>query len=269
MTTTDGDLQRFAAKTLRETIGCIPAAYRFGFSADERRKDRMEVLTHDVFGPVAVEIKREHLEREGHVCPVEIVVHRTNLRFEWLDRCPVDERAQTLRERYVEILDAIEADEERVEYAVKLAVQAATAGHHVLGFAERTAMCRSFVERATLHYGQPCGIFLGGAKNRVVYDETIERLENGGLRLAIGTSCVYQGVDVPRLDVGLALTPTAGNRQLLEQQMGRLRRLSAGKTHGVFHYFWDQHVFPKHLRNLQQWYGDRVRMADTTVGGAN
>jgi len=255
------EVQRFAARTLRETIGAFRARYRIGVSADERRKDRQEKLIYEAFGPVAAEVKRDRLEREGHVCPVKIVVHPTTLRIGWLEATPVADRPQVLQERYAKVLDEIEGDEGRIEEAVEIAVREARAGHFVLGFAERVGMCRAFMERTSLHYGVPCGIFLGGAKNRTVYDETIERLENGGLQVAIGTSCVYQGVDVPKLDVGIALTPTAGNRQVFEQQMGRLRRPTPGKTHGVFHYFWDQHLFPRHLRNLQQWYGDLVSIA--------
>jgi hypothetical protein len=57
-------------------------------------------------------------------------------------------------------------------------------------------------------------------------------------------------VDLPAVGVGLATTPIAANPQTFNQVRGRLCRPSAGKATPHLIYFWDELVFPSHLRMI-------------------
>lgn len=253
------EVQRAAARTVREVVSMFPARYRVGVSADERRKDRLEFLIHDAFGDVAIEIPKEELIERGDVCEVEIVVVPTGFSHPPYENAPPGQRSLL----YKRTIDAIVGDAARAELAAKLVARRVLAGDHVLAFSDRVDHCKDISRLISLTHGVPCGLFLGGPRNRQLYEETLERLAAGRVRCAVGTSCVYQGVDIPRLTAGVVTTPTATNRQLLEQQVGRLRRPFPGKRRGTLYYLWDERLFPTHVDLLRRWYGKRlVRVAE-------
>lgn len=254
------EVQRWGARSFRELAGQIPARWRIGVSADERRKDRLDALIHDAFGDVAAEVTREELIARGSLCDVEIVVVPTDVRVQEIEDALPSERGALVGKLWTRILDTLTNVPERNAQIAALAAAEAKKGRSVLVFSDRVNHVREISRRVVFDNDEPCGIFLGGAENREVFGETRERLDAGRLRVAVGTSCVYQGLDIPRLEVGIVATPTGSNRQLLEQQIGRLRRKFPGKTKGLLFYFWDSNVFPTHIRNLRQWYPGSVRV---------
>lgn len=257
------EVQRWAARTFRDVVRAFPAKYRVAFSADETRKDRMEGLIYDHFGKVAVDINKERLIARGELCEVEIVVVPTNLRVRELDDAPREERGEILGQMHGEILDTIAADQPRNAIVAAIAADEVKAKRSTLIFVDRTAHAHALATRIATQYRTPCGVAIGGVENRDTFDETIARLSSGKLLAAAATSCVYQGTDVPRLAVGIVASPTASNKQLVEQQVGRLRRKFPGKVRGRLYYIWDQHVFPTHLQNLIRYYGrDLVRVEE-------
>lgn len=257
------EAQRAAAKTVRETINMFPARWRLAVTADERRKDRQDFLTHDAFGELAGEVTREELVASGALCEVDIVAVPTELHFAQIEEAASDDRGRVVGQLWGALIDKIVADVDRNRLIVELAAAQARAGHHVLVFTERVDHCVALSKAISLDQRIPCGTFLGGADNRAVYEETRARLSAGEIQVAVGTSCVYQGVDIPRLDVGIVATPTATNKQLLEQQVGRLRRRFPGKERGTLFYVWDSHVLPSHVAALRRFYGkDLVRVLD-------
>ena len=249
------EVQRFSAPTFREVIGRFPARYRVGVSADERRKDRMEALTQDAFGEVVAEVGREELIARGELCEVEIVVVPTEFRFPAIENAPPEERGRTVGREWGNFLDASSSDEERNRIAVRVAVEELENSQSVILFVDRTDHARDLTRRISIHHEIPCGICLGGPDNKKVLDETLNRLRDGSLHAAVGTSCIYQGINVKRLAVGVVTIPAANNRQMFEQMCGRLRRKFPGKVRGVLYYLWDSHVFPSHPANLRKWYG--------------
>jgi superfamily II DNA or RNA helicase len=256
------EVQRWGARSFRDLVGKIPARWRIGVSADERRKDRLDAIIHDTFGGVAAEVTREELIARGSLCDVEIVVIPTETRVQEIEDTPKDERSGLVGRLWAKILDVLSFDEERSRMIASLAAEQARSERSVLVFSDRVAHVRDLSRRISLDEGVPCGTFLGGKENREAFDETRERLDSGRIRVAAGTSCVYQGLDIPRLEVGIVATPTAANRQLLEQQIGRLRRKFPGKTKGILFYVWDQHIFPSHLSLLRRWYPGAVRVLE-------
>lgn len=252
------EVQRWAATTYRYVAARVPARWRIGVSADERRKDRQEHLIHDYFGPVAEEVGRDELIARGALCPVDLVAVPTDFTVSEIERANSEDRGQMIGKMWPHILDRMEMDEERSDLAAGLAAEEIALGRSVLVFTDRVGLARDLRARIARRTGSACGLFVGGPENRAEFDSTKARLESGEIRAAVGTSCIYQGVDIPRLSVGIVATPTAGNRQLLEQQVGRLRRIFPGKDRGTLYYLWDQRLFPSHLQLLRRAYPRQV-----------
>ncbi len=260
------EVSRFAARTFREVISQFPARYRIGLSEDERRKDRLEVIVHDAFGQVAAEVTRKEAVAAGNLCEVEIVLVPTEFRFPMVENAPRTERGQIVGQLWGSILDAQALDEERNALIARIVGDSVRAGKSTLVFVERVESvphARILASRISTTQGIPCGLMVGGVENRDAFDETKKRLQEGGLRCAVGSKAVYMGEDIPRLEVGVIATPTANNKQMFSQQVGRIRRMFEGKTRGTVYYIFDHHVFPAHLQNLRRWYGQKlVRVLD-------
>lgn len=261
------EVQRTSARTHREVISQFPAMYRVGASADERRKDGLEVMTRDLFGKVAANITKEDLIEGGHICEVEIVVIPTDIRIAELDEAEErdreegegsDERTKLLQSNWVPIERRISEDEERNALVARLAADAVREGNSTLIFLNFTDHARAISRAVSIDEGVPCGLCLGGVENKVVFEETVGRLDKGALKVAAATSCMYQAQDIPRLKVGVVGTPLAGNQFQFEQVVGRLRRKFPGYTKGRLYYVWDRNVYRSHFQNLVRWYGRRL-----------
>ena len=251
--------QRFAAKTFREVISKFPARYRLGISADERRKDRLDFLIRNHFGSVVEEVSKDELIAKGQLCEVEVVVVPTDFHYQEVEEAAPEDRVERLAEHYVRILDAMELADDRNEISIRIAAhEVRQRESSVLVFCERVDQARELARKIAIVEGVPCGLMLGQAKNREMFDETKDRLTSGELRCAIGSKAAYQGEDIPRLTTGVVVTPTGNNRQMFEQQVGRLRRPHAGKVRGRIYYLWDSALFPSHLDNLRRWYGSSL-----------
>jgi superfamily II DNA or RNA helicase len=260
------EVQRFSARTFREVISQFPARYRVGFSADERRKDGLEMLVHDLFGEVAIEIGRKELIERGDLCDVEIVAVPTDFLVPEIEEAPREERGRLIGSMWGQIIDRLASDPWRNNKIAETASREACDGKSVLVFTDRVEHARELSRRIAVDYATPCGLAIGGVENRDNLESTVKRLDKGTLKVAVATSCLYQGTDIPRLSVGIVATPTGNNRQLLEQQIGRLRRTFPGKRLGRLYYIWDERIFPRHVENFRRWYGDKlVRVSDSLI----
>lgn len=263
------EVQRWAARTFRDVVSAFPAKYRIGVSADERRKDGMDDLVRDAFGEVIAEVSREDAIAQGRICDVEIVAVPTGFDFPLVTGAPREERGQLLGKLWGKLLDGIAGDDARTAIGTRIAAAEVRRGCPTLLFVDRQAHAQEVARQLAVDHRVPCGVALGGAENKEVSEDTLARLDSGRLLAAAATSCIYQGTDIPRLRVGIVMSPTANNEQLLEQQIGRLRRKFPGKVRGRLYYLLDEAVFPGHLANLRKWYGDLVRVAElpAVLGG--
>lgn len=265
------ECSRVPAKTFRAMSAHLPGRWRYGVSADEKRKDGLESLTFDLFGDAAAETKKEWLIESGQLCDVDIVLVPTGWKYpplteletrmiELHGEVPSDVRAEFLSSKWAEIVNAVSADPERSELVARMAVEHAARGEFVIVFVERVDHARDLFSRITAR-GETCGLMIGGVESSEVFDVSLRLLKAGKIRVVVGTQKVYQGLDVPRLSVGICAAVTAGNQQVVEQQIGRLRRRSPGKERGTLYYLWDSEVFLSHERNLRRWYKGRVSIS--------
>lgn len=251
------EVQRASSRTLRESVRKFSARWRLGVSADERRKDKLDVLITDNFGAVVAEVKRGELIARGDLCEVDIIMVSTDVVSEILEATPTDDRSLVLQQRYGEIIGEIIDSDRRVEQIASIAIREIERGESVLIFSDRVEYARR-ISRRIVERGHRCGLMIGGADNRQAFRESAEKIQAGTLRCAVGTSAVYQGIDIPRLSVGIVATPTASNAQLIEQQVGRVRRKYPGKLRGRVYYIWDEQIFPRHRELLTRVYGRKL-----------
>jgi superfamily II DNA or RNA helicase len=259
------EVQRFSCATFQRTIDRIPARYRIGISASERRKDQMEFLIYDQFGDVAVDVSSDELVDAGLVHDVEVLVWPTDFEAPWYD-------AQRARMRfgsekapdYVRLMGEVAADQARSDLAARIAADEVVAGHQVVLFCARREHCLALNQRAAAR-GFKSGLMLGGVDSSEEFRETVGRLRSGELRWASGTlQAVGQGLDLPSVDRGVVCSPVASNKSFWGQVRGRICRTAEGKKDAAVHYLWDHRVFGVgHLRNLVAWNNRvRVRVGD-------
>lgn len=267
------EAQLFAAKTFFAVVDHLPARYRVGISADERRKDRKEFLLYDVFGPVAFEVKRDELIDRGVVLDVEVRMFPTDFDAAWFHelrdaeqrvneareekRKPDPEDAALVSRELVKAFDRVltEMGEnvERNALASRVALAAVEEGHQALVFSHRREHCHRL--RADIAARDPTvGLMIGGGgEDGVEYDRALEGLRDGSTRLAVGTyQALGTGINLPSVGRGVATTPVHMNRPFFGQVRGRLCRL--GKEDAALLYLWDVKLYGlAPLRNMVRW----------------
>lgn len=252
------EIQRFAAGTYRDVIDVLPAKYRIGITADETRKDNQEFQIYNMFGEVAEEIQRATLIDQGKIHDVVLRLIPTEYEFsiyseeeaEWIDY--VDAPAEL--KNFNDLLDDLCYDKDRNELLWAFMEPSIKLGHSLLLITHRVDHA-IYWDDFLRSKGVKCGLMLGGVKNKAEFRNTKKGLRDGHLQAGIGTiKKIGQALDIPPWDRGFILTPTAGNKQQLEQIIGRLRRIASGKTEALCYYAYDQYVYPYHKKAISKLY---------------
>jgi superfamily II DNA or RNA helicase len=252
------EVQRFAANTYQDVIDIMPAKYRIGISANETRKDGQEHLIYDMFGEVAEEIERSTLIDQGKIHDVSIRLVPTNYNYYQYysvvgHEVPYSELPSENRD-FKRLLDDMCFNEERNILAWQFMEPAFATGHSVLIITHRVAHAKwwdSFLRSK----GIKCGLMIGGSENKNEFKVVKQSLREGIIQAGIGTiQKIGQALDIPRWDRGYILTPCAGNKQQLEQVIGRLRRTHKNKTDAVCYYMYDEDVYPYHKNMIKKQY---------------
>ena len=250
----------FAAKSFKEVINNAPQIYRFGASADQRRKDGKEYLIHDVFGPVVSDVNRDALVLGGFVVPVDVVVHPTELRADWYG-VPSEDGTGEQEINVSRLRKELAADATRNEIALTCAAEEAHAGKVVFMMAHEREHCR-YLASALAGAGISVGLLLGGPESKKEFDAALAGLRDGSVQVGVGTyQAIGTGIDVPSLDAIVCVTPIASNKQFFGQVIGRACRPAPGKTNARMHYIWDQHIFGKRaVQNMCSWNDGGVKI---------
>lgn len=258
------EVDLFAAKTFFAAIDPFPARYRIGVSADHRRKDRKEFLVHDNFGEVVADIDHAALVASGHVLDVELRVIPTEFTAPWYGKRDEDEEAsgeqESERANYDtdRLLKEMAADGDRNRLIIRYSRELLAQGDQIFVLAHHREHCMT-IEQVLSGMGTKTGLLIGGDDFASIFAETCVGLSNGSVQCGVGTyQAVARGLDIPRMMGLVCATPIASNEQLVKQSRGRVCRTSTGKSGARMIYFWDQHVFPKHLANLARWNKNTV-----------
>ena len=217
------EVQRFAASTLSQVVNSMPAAIRLGASDDERRKDDREFLLYDTFGPTGAS-----LAQGTGQCPVEVIAVPSNFK--------------AAGNNWNSLIDAMTTDKERNDLIVSLAAEQVAAGHRVLIWSDRVDHCQFLCECFDI-LGIPAGLLIGGTEFKEEADWTEAGLNDGTVKVGIGTSVAEQSINIPPLDRGIMTCASADAPKFLrfKQMRGRLTRPHPGKDSKLF-YIWDRRV---------------------------
>jgi superfamily II DNA or RNA helicase len=246
------EVHMFAARTFFACVDPFPARYRIGVSDDQRRKDRLECLIHDLFGEVEESITHEEMVEAGHVMDVEVLIIPTEFEAPWYDEA----RDASSKEipNYTRLLSEMAEDAERNKLISGILGVELTRGHQCLVFAKEREHCHVLEAEGKRYAGG--GRLVGGAgEDRAEFERVRRGLRAGKLKFAVGTiQACGTGVDLPGVEVGIAALPILSNRQMFRQSRGRICRKPEGKTTARFYVLWDRHVFGlSHVENAASW----------------
>jgi len=248
------DEVHMAASTMfQKCVDRFPAWYRIGASADQRRKDGREFLIHDAFGDVVHDAKREDLILAGKVLDVEVYAHETNEEADWYGM-PTEENP-TRRVDFMALVDQLSGSAERNALALRIVADEVAKGEQVILFVHRREHAERLL-RMISELGIRGGLMLGGATSSDEFERTLVGMRAGNMQVGIGTyQAVGASIDIPRLAVGVAVTPCGANRQMFGQARGRVCRAPDGKMTARLHVLWDSRIFTTHLKNILSWNG--------------
>lgn len=246
------EVQTAPAEQAYRVIDQMPARYRIGVSASERRRDRKEVLSYDLFSSVAYEAKREMLIEEGHVLDVAVCIVPTKFSADWYG-------VQNDEVNWNRLLDEMTVDEQRNKQIVDLALGEIGAGEKVVVLTHRREHARA-IEKEFVMRGIPSGLLLGeeNAGDAEEFERTKLGIQQDRIKVGIGTYGSFgYGIDLPAASVGIAATPVSANEQNFGQVRGRLCRTMAGKKGARIYVMMDTRIYgAKHVKNLCAWNKD-------------
>lgn len=243
------EIHHWAARTFQVTASMFPAAYRIGASADERRKDGLEFLIYETFGPCVHTITEDELQKKGRLLPIRMEVIPTDyIDDNYLESIEAEETPD-----WVNMVTRLSADEDRnalILHHVKRVLQKRQT--RILMLNDRVGICKMWYEHLNRH-GISAGLMIGGQKNRRHLEETKDGLIDGSVRVGIGTTVADEGLDMPPLSHVFITCPVHTNAKRLVQMVGRAARTFTEKAdysyrtykkrEGVAVYFWDKEMF--------------------------
>lgn len=223
------ECQRCPATTYAAVLNQFPARYRFGMTADERRRDGNEFKCYDALGEVLTTIE----SNETTVAPT-IKVVPTSYRDDDYEN----------DKNFSKFVDRLLADPDRRALVADRVRSQLEAGRKILLFTERKGDAIAWA-REVRTWGFRGVCLVGSAKNRAQtewVDKAIAQAEIGGVDFAAATTFGDVGLDLRAMDTAFVTVPLQKNIQRVEQMIGRVVRPYEGKDEARVFYFWDRYI---------------------------
>ena len=200
-------------------LACLPAHYRYGLTASEQRADGLAQTIYQVLGDPICRIEQQALETAGSL--VHPTVQPVPTAFVY-QPAPGEERID-----YSRFLKQLAADEERMKLAASLAAGQLARGRALLVLGQSLAMLAQLAGML-LQAGYDARCIHGGTR-KAVRSETIRAMRDGRASCLLATyQLAKEGLDIPRLDTLLLLTPVR-DPVTVQQSVGRIMRPAPGK----------------------------------------
>jgi len=272
------EVQKGAIDDVQKCIKYFPAKYRYGVTANERRKDGKEFIIYDMFGDVLHTAKEKDSASKIKANINIVESDYEDLDYQW-DR------------NHSQLLTRMALDTERNTFILRRVLARANAGLQCLIFVERKL--QAFILAAALmKKGIRVALLLGkmdedqiaslsGLARTLALDyedkKAFEYLVKAGndkaqVQVIIGTQKIEVGVSIRTLNYAIATTPVAGSPESVadrfNQMVGRIERTHSPELEAVygvkpvpvFEALVDTNVkgMQKHVTNIKRHYGKRV-----------
>ena len=227
--------QHGAAMRSEMVLNQLPAHYRFGLSASDKRSDGRQRLVRFNVGPV--------IYRAAFKSQVEIEVQPIFTNF----------RSRYNATNWSPLVRELVEDEARNKLIAEVVERETLAGFSVAVFSRQIKHLHLIVEQFSEEMkGRHATItgHLVGRKRKQMLDS----MRDGSLRCILATQLMEEGVDIPRLDRIVLAFP--GTDVTVLQKVGRVSRRFEGKEMSLVYDFADPHVAVLARQYLQRksWY---------------
>lgn len=193
------------------------AYFRLGFTATPRKSLSGELLSQSIFGPIITSTSYTDCINVGYLTKPEVYVF--NYKQQGL---PYGTNyQQAYKERIVE-------NEDRNFLICQLALKYYQAGKRVCIFVTHINHGKLLKQMLETVVGKGQVIFIEGAVKLEKRQEAIKAMEEGKLRLVIGSNCITEGVNIKSMDC-LISARCGMSRVVFLQTIGRALRLFPGK----------------------------------------
>lgn len=211
------------AATFDEILNSMPAKYRFGFTATDKRADGRHPYMTTVLGPV---IYRSKFKSK---VPVKVVPLKSGFKYRF--RGAWDWR---------NLLNALKSDEERNSRIAKKAVQCVKNGHSTLILSREIDHLQAIYEHMQLEFGfdegwtQQCAILAAKLMTKDERRETLRKFRAGEIKCVLATQLADEALDVPILSRVFLTFPGKHDGRII-QQVGRALREHPEKADAVIY----------------------------------
>ncbi|MBZ4649159.1 DEAD/DEAH box helicase family protein [Thermosipho sp. (in: thermotogales)] len=236
--------------TFLNSIDNMPAKYRFGCTGTDYRKDKKEFLMWDVFGDVVYRITDENLKEVNRIHQVKIKVVKTEFEYRVFN----DEREE-LQVNPIVLSKKLAMNIERNSLIYKYLKPEIDQGHFCMLLTDRLIHAHNF-KRWLTNKGIDTKLLIGGKEYEKEGELAKKEINEGKLHCIIGINqASAEGINIPRLDRGFIITPSASNKVKIIQQIGRFKRKHPDKKDAIVYYFWDYKMYPKHDKLIIKYFG--------------
>lgn len=252
------EVHHFAARTFQDLISKLKAKYRIGATATLKRKDRKEFMVYAAFGDVIHRITDEHLLEDGKIFEIEMIVVPTKFigkSYVNKQRNKVTGDIEITGYNYHLLLAEMKTDIERNKLIISTIKREVKQGHKCLIMADRISHC-IYMKRLLKRNGIVSSLMVGEKEFRKERDNAPRLLKSRKISCIVVSPLVQEGFDLPELDRGFIINPSATNEAKLQQQTGRIKRIAEGKDSAKCYYFWDKKVygFDSHLDKIKKLF---------------
>ena len=210
------ECHRVTCRYFTPTLGMFPARYQVAVTATPNRKDGMQSLFYAHLA--ATQAERITATSKALPCDVEFAVWRTVYPVKW----------QTKQQQRAYVLSKVAADTKRNLWLADMLIERGyNDNRHCLAVSDRKEHLRE-MQAILIEKGIPeedTGLFIGG-----VPQKKLEQIKKETRIILATYNMIKEGVDIPRLDFGMDLTP----RSDAVQMIGRIRRPHKGKQHPLW-----------------------------------
>jgi len=214
------------SKTFTEVISHFSSYYLYGLTATPNRRDKLEDLMYAAIGDINAYIPRQVANKN---LVGKTIVKKVSLNY-----------VMYMGNNYSHALEAVCANEARINKIVEDIVNEAENGNYCLVMSIRKSYCEKIYEKLKLKW--PKTGLATGDYSKTYNEEQVAHLENDKITVLVTTfQLLGEGFDVPKLNRGFLVLPFK-NKVYTEQAIGRIQRNYDNKEKAIMYDYVDENI---------------------------